>query len=159
MSVARVYPTKEYHVPRAIARCGCPSQVTPTCQISILSGEERRAVTHKVATMVLTHYAKDGRVKNSLHLGPIHKELELEYLALHRSGSSNILLSKLSFNCLITRVSGETFRDHLFFDLKIPGVNGAKEAVFSYDVIEATYGSKKNLYDTLKHFYDLGRQF
>ena len=158
MSVARVSPNREYHVPKAIPRCGCPSYVVPTCQISTPREGERREVTHKFALMVLTHYTKEGKIKNSLPLGPIHQELELESLALYSSGSSNILLSKMSFDCLITGASGETFRDYLCFDLKIPGVNGAKESVFSYDSIEATYGGKKNLYDTLKHFYDLGHQ-
>jgi hypothetical protein len=72
---------------------------------------------------------------------------------LQQSGSSNILLSKVSFDCLIEK----KFRDYLSFDLRIPEANTNQNPAFSYDLLENMYNGKKNLYETLKHFYELGR--
>lgn len=148
---------KEYYTPGYLHRNGCPCQLTPSLRVSTLPEGERRPMTHEYTPIVLTHLSKKGEIKNSLSLDDIHHQLELDALALHGSGASNILLSKMSFDCLIIDESGKEHRDYHSFDLRIPGANTDKETVFSYDMIEKTYGSKKNLYDALKYFYSKGR--
>jgi hypothetical protein len=107
--------------------------------------------------MVLIHKAKDGQVKSSLRLDELHHELEIDSLVLRGSGASNILLCKVSFDCLVTDSSDVEHRDYLSFDLKIPGVNSEKEAIFSYDTVQTAFGSKENLYAALRYFYECGR--
>ncbi len=146
-----------YDIGAPVCREGCPNKMTPTYQISSLN-QERTELIHEYTTMRLVHQSKNGEIKNSLPLGPIHKELELASLPLQGSGSSNILLSKVSFDCLITDSAGVKRRDYLCFDLKILGANSTKKPVFSYEWIEKAYGDKEKLYAKIKKFYDAGRK-
>jgi len=149
--------TKMYFTPVIRTRQGCPSLPTPIYQTSTLPDGDRVKLIHNYTTMKLLHKSKLGQLKNSLSLDSIHHELEQAALVLHNSGSSNILLTKLSFDCLITNNSGEQCREYINFDLKIPGTGTERESVFSYDMIEKIYGSKASLYGTLRYFYNLGR--
>lgn len=153
MNAIELSPRIYYEIKTPIERKGCPSITVPPCQASIqpsLTGK-RKELLYQLVTMRLIHATKTGKIKNSLSLRTIHLELETHSLMLQQSGSSNILLSKVSFDCL---VEGK-IRDYLSFDLRIP--EATTESVFSYDLIESMYNSKKNLYETLKHFYELGR--
>lgn len=149
--------TKSYFIPTEIHRNGCPSYKTPFYQVSKLPPGDRIPLIHNYTTMQLLHQSRAGQIKNSLPLDSIHKELEQAALLLDGSGSSNILLSKLSFDCLITEGDGTQSRDYIHFDLKIPRTGTEREPVFSYDMIEQIYGSKSRLYETLRYFYNLGR--
>lgn len=156
--------TREHLTPMYTSCSGCPSRLAPIYQVSTLPVGERTKLIHQFTTMSLVHQTKTGQIKNSLPLGNIHHELEIASLALDNSGASNILLSKVSFDCLITCTpdpdagdAKKQYRDYLSFDLRIPGTNADQEAVFSYDMIEKAYGGKANLYAAIKHFYLLGR--
>ncbi len=148
---------KTYYNPIEIPRKGCPSLPTPTYQNSILPEGDRVRFVHNYTTMKLFHQTKTRQVKNSLPLDSIHHELEQAALMLQNSGSSNILVSKLSFDCLLTNSSGKEFRDYIHFDLKIPGTGTERNSVFSYDMIEQMYAGKANLYSSIKRLYHLGR--
>jgi hypothetical protein len=152
---------KEHFKPTELVnRKGCPCQLTSCCQISHFSKSREKCenVMQEFATMRLVHRTKTTHIiKNSLSLNRIHHELEVDSLHLSKSGSSNILLSKVSFDCLIITKSEKKYRDYLSFDLRIPGANTEEETVFSYDMIEKAYNGKVNLYETLKHFYTFGR--
>jgi hypothetical protein len=148
---------KSYFIPEDLQRRGCPSYKTPFYQILTPPSTGRTMLAHNYTAMQLQHQSSTGEIKNSLSLDSIHKELEQAALLLDGSGASNILLSKLSFDCLITESDGTQSRDYIHFDLKIPSTGTAREPVFSYDMIEQIYGSKTRLYETLKHFYDLGK--
>lgn len=139
------------------AVAGCPRQLTPIRKTSTLPAGSRIPVIQDFATMVLLHAPKSGPLKNTLDLSPIHHQLKMDALYLTNSGASNILLSKVSFDCLIRDSSGKEIRDYITFDLKIPGVNNDAESVFTLEHIRDKYGSKDSLYSSLKHFYQLGR--
>jgi hypothetical protein len=143
-----------HYSPIEVTREGCPSKMTPTYQVVFKKKKEK--IIHEVSTMRLAHQT-NGKTKNSLSLGPIHHQLELDSFAISKSGASNILLSTLSFDCLISDHSGNKYWDYVVFDLRIPGINLKKDALFLYDTVEAAYGSKANLYAALGHFYQLGR--
>jgi hypothetical protein len=156
MNIAPI-TTKTYFTVTDRDRKGCPCFKTPFYQVSSLPHGARKPLIHNYTTMQLLHKSRSGEVKNSLPLDSIHKELEQAALLLDNSGASNILLSKLSFNCFITQSDGTKIRDYIHFDLKIPGTGTESEPVFSYDMIESMYGSKKKLYKALNHFYTLGK--
>ncbi|OGN54688.1 MAG: hypothetical protein A2098_00730 [Chlamydiae bacterium GWF2_49_8] len=155
MAAASAISNKEYLIPLSISRRGCPCALTPTYRISTTTEQKRTELVHQFTTMRLVHQAKDGEIKNSLDLDRIHHELEIDSLLLQGSGASNILLCKMSFDCLIRDSSGKEQRDYLTFDLRIPGTNA--EDVFSYDLIVNAYGTQAKLYEALKYFYSLGR--
>jgi hypothetical protein len=148
---------KTYFIPTEINRRGCSCFKTPFYQVSSLPHGARIPHIHNYTTMQLIHKSSLGEVKNTLALDSIHKELEEAALLLDNSGASNILLSKLSFDCLITESDGTQTRDYIHFDLKIPGTGTTREPVFSYDMIESIYQSKERLYETLNYFYALGK--
>jgi len=148
----------EYRPFHLVHRAGCPCTLTTSYQVSTLPAGERLRLVHEYTTMRLVHQSKTGVVKNSLDLGPVHHELEIDSLVLTASGASNILLAKLSFDCEIADAEGKKKRDYLVFDLKIPRIDSDEEAVFCYDILAKAHGSKANLYAALKHFYDLGRR-
>lgn len=136
---------------------GCPCQLTSIFRDSSIPVGDRTQVVNEYTSMVLRHLSKTNQIKNTLPLAPIHHQLEIESLSLYGSGASNILLSKVSFDCLIIDSSGEERRDYITFDLKIPGANNAQEPVFTLENIRKKYGSVANLYAALKHFFLLGR--
>ena len=148
---------KHHSLPASCCRKGCPSQMTPTYQTSSLPEGERTELIREYTTMRLVHQGKDGTIKNALPLKKIHDQLELNSLSLQGSGSSNILLSTVSFDCLITDASGKERREYIHLNLRIPGANTKQEAVFTYDKVEKAYRGKQNLYNALQHFYMLGR--
>lgn len=152
-------PSRVYCTPQGGARDGCPCKMTPYYQVLTEDPdpESRSKVIHKYTTMQLSHQTAEGVVKNSLSLDGIHHQLEAHSLLLEKSGSSNILVSSVTFDCLITKADGEQVRDYIDFELRIPGANVQGEEVFSYDLIKKTYGNQTRLYEVLKHFYDLGR--
>lgn len=158
MSVAPTSVERHHYAPQGYARKGCPCQLTPSCQEASLPNGERTRLIHEYTTMMLAHASKQGVIKKHLHLAPIHHELELDSLTLQNSGASNILVSKVSFDCLITTASGEEVRDYIHFDLRIPGTNTDDEGVLSYEILEKTYGGKAELYSVMKSFYTLGRE-
>ncbi len=137
-----------YHIPgQPICRKGCLSQSTPFYRA--VHGTAQRI--HDSTAMRLVHQT-NKEITNALPLGPLHCELEQDALLLNKSGSSNILISKVSFDCLITEKSKKKRRDYLSFDLRIPGANPA----LSYDTMERLYGNQKEIYQTLRHFYQVG---
>ncbi len=139
-------------------RPGCPCCPTPTYQIiKAVPGQHPQKI-HEYTTMTLAHQSKENDNKNLLPLKQIHHKLEASSLSLHQSGSSNILLSTISFNCLIKTSSDIAIREFIYFDLRIPGTNTEKEVVFSYDFVANAYGGKTALYAAIKKFYKLGRQ-
>lgn len=140
-----------------VHRKGCPSQMTPIYQVTSIPNGSRTQLINKYTTMRLVHKTKDGVIKNSLSLEKIHNELEICSLNHQFSGASNILLTKVSVDCLVTKNKGQKIREYLTFDLRIPGANTDDQSVFLYDVVEKMYGDKPNLYAALKHFHDLGR--
>lgn len=146
---------RSHHTPIPIIRGGCAAKLAPFYQVVSKTPEERKELINEYVTMRLVHYKKNGTVKNSYCLRAVHEQLENASLSLSKSGSSNILLSKISFDCLIQTQGGEEHRKFVTFDLKMDSLT---ELVFSYDTILKTYGSKDNLYKTLEHFYTAGRQ-
>jgi hypothetical protein len=147
----------QLRMPLKLERQGCACKLTSVCRITNPPEGGRHKVIHEYALMKLTHQSSTGEMKNSLKLDPIHHELEANALTLNNSGASNILLSKVSFDCLVTDGNGNEVRDYVAFDLKIPGAIVDRETVFSYDMVKTLYGSKENLYAALKHFYEGGR--
>ena len=143
--------SKNLFIPEQNFRVGCPAEFVETCQERSVSG-----IVHEYAMMKLAHFSKKGVLKNELLLKDIHHELELDSLFLNMSGASNVLLSKVSFDCLIKEEDKE-MREFITFELKIPGTNIEGETVFSYNLIEKLYGSKAALYKALKFFYVKGR--
>lgn len=140
-------PTHIYYTPKfLIQRKGCPCELTPSCQTSISRAEAHRKQIYKFVTMRLLHQTKQGKIKNFLSLKKLHLELELESLKLQGSGSSNILLGKVSFDCLL-KGKIQSVREYLSFDLRIPQANTEKQPVFSYEMIASMYGGKENLYE------------
>lgn len=98
-------------------------------------------------------------MKNALALGPLHQELERAALELNGTGSSNILLAKVSFDCEMKTKAGEVFRKYIHFDLKIPGLdNDQHQGVLSYNFLEQLHGSKKKVYELIEAFYKSGRR-
>lgn len=150
---------KEYYNPEksTLHPACCPTRLTPTYRISTQPTTSRTKLTHEFTTMRLEHHTKEKECKNSLSLGRVHHQLEMNSLFLHNSGASNILLSKVSFDCLIREKSGKEYRDYISFDLRIPGANTEQEVVLTYDMVEALYGSQEKLYSAIEHFYRLGR--
>ncbi len=160
MPAATAAVTTEYcQLTQPVHRKGCPCKQTSTYRTSTLPQGARTQLIHEFTTMQLVHQTKTGQVKNSLPLDKIHHELETESLHLSGSGAANILVSKVSFDCLIVDKSGKEHREYLSFDLRVPGANTENEAVFSYDLIEKAYGSKANLYAAMKHFHTVGHAF
>lgn len=155
MNAIELSPRIYYEIKTPIERKGCPSVIVPSCQVSIPSSltGKRKELPYKQVTMRLIHATKKGNIKNSLSLKAIHLELETHSLMLQQSGSSNILLSQVSFDCLI---EGK-IQSYISFDLRIP--EATKKSVFFYNLIESMYDGKKNLYEALKQFYNLGRSF
>lgn len=156
-AAASKIPSIAFHDVTTIHRRGCACKMTPTYQVTSTPEGERTRMIHEYSTMMLVHQTKDGRIKNSLRLGPLHHELEIDSLVLSRSGASNILLSKVSFDCLIVDASGQEKRAYVHFDLRIPGTNAKGKTVLSSDMMAEMYGGKENLYAALKFFYQLGR--
>jgi hypothetical protein len=153
-----IHPYRNYCSAEPICRPGCPSKTTPFYQVCTAAAEsDRKELVQEYSTMRLVHKANDGRIKNALPLDRLHNELHLASLSLHNSGASNILIAKVSFDCMITERLGSTRRDYLFFDLRIPGTKTQSESVFSYELIRNAYGSSERLYAALAHFYRLGR--
>lgn len=148
--------SKELWIPNPITRVGCPAKLTSKYQVASLPEGSRTQFIQEYTAMKLTHMSKNGKTKNSLPLEDIHYDLETNSFPLAGSGSSNILLSKVSFDCLVKTCSGEEYRDYLTFDLRIPGTNSKTESVFSYEMIEKIYGGRENLYALLKYFYTKG---
>src|ERR1700759_1834994 len=126
------------YVPHDSPRAGCPCKLISTCQVSTTPEGERTKLIDEFTRMKLVHRAKNGREKSSLRLDLVHHELELDSLVLQRSGASNVLLAKVSFDCLVKGETGEV-RDYIVFDLKIPGMNTGGEGVFSFDAIAKAY--------------------
>ncbi|MES2273334.1 MAG: hypothetical protein V4487_04005, partial [Chlamydiota bacterium] len=152
-----VFPVnRQFFSPSAKFRPGCPCQHISFYQTVQSVKDSRRNLSQQFTTMRLEHRSKTGRLKNVLDLNQIHSDLASDSLGLRHSGSSNILLSKVSFDCLISEPSREV-RKYLSFDLKIPGVNTDGESVFSYEFIEKAYGGKRNLYQAMQYFYHQGR--
>ncbi len=169
--------SRKYLYPIDLSRSCCPRLLPPLCEVTSQSEETRRDLTYKCATAILVHPTKENqhlippyeerklvdpttlpKFKNSLCLESIHKELEQAALPLQvPGGASNILVSKLSFDCFITNLLGEEERDYICFDLKIPGTGTEKNPVLSYEQVEGMYEGKENLYAALEYFYDLGR--
>lgn len=118
---------------------------------------KREKSVHEFTTMQLVHYSNQELV-NALSLAPVHQRLEYNASKLANSGSSNILVCSVSFDCLVTDVDEETtYRIYPSFHLKIPSVNTDKESVFVSDLLVKMYGSKAKLYQAMKHLYELGR--
>lgn len=140
-------------------RKGCSCYQTPhyTTTTPPSANGHKKALIQPFTAMQLIHKSKDGRVKNKLSLSKIHHELESHSLILRASGASNTLLTTISFNCLIKTGSNQEIRDYLTFDLRIPGTSTTTDSVFSYDLVQKLYGSKKELYEALKHYYAKGR--
>lgn len=133
--------------------------MTPIVRESLQEDTSRRPLETDYTTMVLKHFSKTGTLKNELLLGPLHHELNTAMLPLKDTGASNILLTKVSFDCKITTKTGEVFRKYIHFDLKIPGINNPENGgALSYDFLENFYGNKATIYDLLGAFYNLGRQ-
>ena len=150
MSSFAISSRQYLNISRAINRSGCTSIMTPKYHEVFSSTDTRvKDIVKPFTTMKHVHKASDGTVKNSLSLKNIHHKLEINSLPLKHSGASNVLLSTISFNCLITKANGEEVRDFITFDLKIPGVNQDNNSVFSYDALLKAYGSKKGLYNAL----------
>ena len=102
-----ILPSREYVQPvQSACRKGCPARLTPTYCVTAVPTQGRAPLIQKFTTMTLVHKTKENEVKNELPLNKIHQELETDSLFLKGSGASNILLSKMSFNCLITTASG-----------------------------------------------------
>lgn len=140
-----------------VERQGCPAQLTPTYQISSQQNNSRALLIHEYTTMRLVHMSKNGAIKNTLPLALVHHELELASLVHQNSGASNILVTKMSVDCLVTDGNNNATREYFTFDLRIPGANSDQQAVFSYDLIEQAYGGKANLYAALQHLHALGQ--
>ena len=117
--------TRYLYSPRAMERDGCPLNLTPYIRETVMpvGEQERRGVIHKYTTMQLSHLSRAGVEKNSLYLRDIHHDLEANFLSLEQPGrgASNILLSHVSFDCLITKADGSQVRKYISFDLRIPG--------------------------------------
>jgi hypothetical protein len=141
---------KTHFDPASIVRAGCPCKHMPYVRISA-HDEARTKRTHDLAMMVLSHQSK-----HTLDLAPIHDELYLQSLKIQGSGTSNILVTKLSFNCSIIDETGQEHLDYVCFDLRIPGMKTSTESVFSYDSMEKAYGGKNQLYSAISHFYQEG---
>ncbi len=168
-AVATASIHKHSYVPKDLVhRSGCPCVLTSSYRISTLPPGDQTSFVHEYTTMRLVHQRKNNednkkKAKNTLSLTALHHELEIDSLVLRKSGASNILLSKVSFDCLITdkRLTtdkpAKEYRDYISFDLKIPGVNSDKEAVFSYEMVKEAFGSRENLYAALEYFYAVGR--
>lgn len=140
------------------SRPGCPCHLAPTYQVvNPVNAQQRRQLVHNFTTMQLCHMSRNDTLKNALNLDAIHHELECSSLVLRTSGSSNILVASVSFDCLITDASEKEHRQFITFDLKIPGMNTDEYSVFPYEAMQRAYGSKKNLYKVLQYFYDQGR--
>ncbi len=100
--------TRSHHtVSHPVSRAGCPCEMTSFYQVSEHPKGERTALINQYTTMRLVHMAKNQTIKNSLSLKPIHDFLATESLPLFQSGSSNTLLSLITFHCLIKKTSGE----------------------------------------------------
>jgi hypothetical protein len=152
MAALAAAPVHRYGIPVPIARPGCPCVHTPSEDITTPRGTVR-----KITTMALQHYgAPGGQPLNSLDLSGIHKKLEVASLQLQQTGSSNVLLTDVSFNCEIETPSG-SYRDFITFDLKIPE-SGANEGVFSSDMMRQAYGSKRDFFTNIEYFFLLGKQ-
>jgi hypothetical protein len=150
---------RSHHTPtKLISRDGCPCKMTPYYQTSEIPPGDRTALINHFTTMRLVHFAKDGTIKDVYPLKLVHEELETTSLKLRGSGASNILLYKVSFECLITLQPGKQIREFVRFNLKIRGTSTKADSVLSYDMLEKVYGNKENLYAVLKHLYDLGRK-
>jgi hypothetical protein len=148
--------SRTHHIPKSIDRDGCPGVVTPFYQTAKQSEGKRKPIYRQYTTMRLVLKSKDNTIKHDFPLKHIHDDLASQFLTISNSGSSNILLSRVSFECLISTIHGD-IRDRISFPLKIMGVNTDREPVFSYDWLVKKYGSKENLYATLKTLYDMGR--
>jgi hypothetical protein len=149
---------RSHHVPtQLVCRPGCPSQLIPFYQITERPEGDRKALVDQYTTICLAHLAKDGRIKSRFPLKDIHNELASTSLALASSGSSNILLSMVSFGCLITTASGKQVRDRICFSLRIREANTQQKSVFSYEMIVKEYGGKSALYEVIGRLYQEGR--
>jgi hypothetical protein len=144
-------------VSRAVCRNGCPSKLTPYYETSELPKDERTKLFRQYTTMRLVHPSKDKTIKYAYPLKPIHDELATTSLAVWKSGASNILLSRMSFECLIKTSSGKEIRDRICFPLKIERANTEENSVLSYDMVVESYGSKENLYSAIERLFSKGR--
>ncbi len=154
-----VTPTKHLYIPADKLRHGCPRELSPFCETATPIEGELNDLKQQITSMRLIHKTKENVFKKCLNLGLVHKDLRLNALTLFNSGSSNVILCKVSFDCLITQSSGD-IRDYITFDLKIPLEikKNKEEIVFSFDFLEKLYGGKENLHTAMEYYYTLGRK-
>jgi hypothetical protein len=150
--------SRSHYVPsKPNAKDCCPCTITPFYQTSELPAGDRMALLRQYTTMRLVHMAKDNTLKHAFSLKHVHEDLATTSLVLSHSGASNILLSKMTFECLITTPEGEE-RDTICIPFKVKGANTEKESVLSYEMLEKAYKGKRYLYGALKYLYTYGRR-
>lgn len=139
---------RTYLDPIANNTVGCCCQVTRASEHTYPNGTVRR-----VAEMVLQDHNQ-----TLIPLGRIHRNLEDSHLALHQSGSSNICLSRIGFNCQVNLIGGGIVTRYFSFDLKIP-LDNSTQGVFSADMLthSRAHGSKQTLYNAIQPYNTLGR--
>jgi hypothetical protein len=134
-------------------RAGCPRTLVP-CYEDVVAYTGRKPLIKQYTLMRLSHKTKAGVVKKELDLDKIHDDLRISSYALGiAGGASNVVLTKMSAEVLISFPDGSSVRDFIVFDLKIPG---AGEGI-SYDFLRDLYGDRANLYAAMKRFYYNGR--
>lgn len=142
-------PTKAAARRRATVIAGCcPCQVTNTSEHTYPNGAVRR-----VAEMVLQDHTR-----RFISLSKIHRDLENAHLPLHNSGSSNICLCRIGFNCQVNLIEGQTVTNYFSFDLKIPGDRN-NQGVFSSDMMITlgAHGNMQGLHTAIGNYHGLGR--
>lgn len=135
---------------------GCPCRLTHLYQTT-WQVESRTPMVHQFTPMALVNEGEDS-IKTRLNLRRIHGELEMESLPLNIPKGPNVVLAKVSFECLVQRLNGFT-RGFFTFDLRIPCTSRDGSLTWSWlERAYEPYGGILSLYQTLRFFYQLGRQ-
>jgi hypothetical protein len=150
-AVTRQLPIQTFlaQSPQSRVRAGCPCEVTNASEHTYPNGAVRR-----VAEIALLDHTQ-----RLIPLKEIHRDLESSHLPLHTSGSSNICLCRIGFNCQVNFIGGQMTTRYFSFDLKVPG-DSTNQGVFSSDMMMNSGGSapKQALYSAISFYHNNGRR-
>lgn len=162
-----IHPYESHENPRA----GCPCVLSHFYQTHYRTAD-RRPLTHHFTSMTLVHFNENSQMESKLLLDKIHCELEIDAYPFLPLRVANVVLSKVTFECQIRKVS-KVVREYITFDLKIPSIPPDTQTVFTYNWVKRAYQDwgkstfgltvphrtlgLQILYGQLKRLYHLGR--
>lgn len=121
----------------------------------------------------MTEMVLQDQFQNKIPLKSIHKEMEDCHHSLYNSGSKNIALCRMGFNCQVVMVGGQRVTKYFSFDLRFPSNGNSPVTIhpthpnhFSPDGIvlvpealehASAYGGRQQLFNRIQAFNTLGR--